>query len=149
MNILSLAKDCAWDIVIPASAASQTTATSSVVDCSGWDGIIFVAKTGDATSGTVLTLSVLGNTANATGGTATAVTGGTATYTSTSATDADDKGLMVEVLHPLKRYYYCTLARGTQNCEISGVWAVRFRFSKGPITQGSSVLATTQVVAGG
>jgi hypothetical protein len=147
MNINSILKDCAIDVIAAAAAAGTTTVTSSVLDMSGWDGVLFIAKSGDATSGTVLTLAALGNTANATGGTAAAITGATCTYTSLSATDADDKTLMVDVVRPVKRYIYVTLARATQNCECSGIIAIRYRGNKAPVTQGASCIASAIAAA--
>jgi hypothetical protein len=140
----SLLKQCAFDYIEPEAVAGTTTLTSDVLDMAGWDGVVFIALTGDATSGTVLTLQAYTHTANAASGSA--LTGAVATYTSASSSDADNKLLIVDVKRPINRYVYCTLARATQNCVNNGIIAIRYRGKSAPITQPSSVIASTLLV---
>lgn len=149
MNMLSLLKDCVWEFVQVEAVAGTSTLTTTVSDMQGFDGICYVALTGDGTSGTVLTLAVLGSTANATGGVATAITGATCTYTSLSATDADNKFLIVDVVRPLRRYVYATLTRATQNCVCDGIVAIKYRASKSPTTQTVTNVIASAIAVGG
>jgi hypothetical protein len=146
MTIQSLVKDCEFVYIEPEATAGTSTLTSDVVDLQGWDGCLFIALTGDATSGTVLTLAALGNTANSTSG-AVAITGASASYTSTSATDADNKMLLVDVVRPLKRYAHVTLTRATQNCVCNGIIAIKYRGAKAPITQSASHVIASALAA--
>lgn len=139
--------DCVKTMYVEFEAVAGTsTLTTDVVDMSGYDAVRFIALTGDATSGTVLTLTSLSNTANsASGGTSEAV----ATYTSTSSTDADNKLLITDVVRPAGRYVYATLARATQNCVVNGIICELYRARSLPITQDSVVLAHTEAVKAG
>jgi hypothetical protein len=147
MNFLSLLKDCAFEYVQIEAVAGTTTLTTTVSDMNGWDGICYLALTGDATNGTVLTLAALGSTANATGGVAAAITGATCTYTAASTTDTDNKLLILDVVRPVKRYIYATLTRGTQNCVCNGILAIKYRGNKAPITQSTSHVVASALAA--
>jgi len=141
----TLLRNCAFDYIEIEAVAGTTLLTSDILDMSGYDGVVFIALTGDGTSGTVLTLTALNNTANSTSA-AVAITGGTATATSVSTTDADNKLLIVDVYRPQLRYVYCTLTRATQNCVCNGIIAIRYVGKKSPITQATaSVLASTSI----
>lgn len=140
-NIL---KDCAIDLVEGDATAGTSTLTSDVLDMSGWDGVCFIAVTGDVTDTSVLTLAVLDDTDTNVSG-ATAITGASATFTA-DATSADEKLLIVDVYRPQKRYVHCTLARATANAVVGGIIAIRYRGAKSPVTQGSTVVASTFAV---
>ena len=140
---MNLLKDVKCTLVLASAAAGTTTLTSSVLDMSGYEGVMYICNTGDATSGTVVTLTAKRNTANSTSS-PTPTTGPAATYTSTSTTDADDKLLIVDEFRPQARYSYCTVTRATQNCVIGGVIAIQYKASKRPTTQDTTtVLAST------
>lgn len=146
MDIRSLLKDCEFDFIGFDAVAGTSTLTSDLAaDMQGWDGILLIALTGDATSGTVLTFTALGVATNAVSG-GVAIPGASATYTSLSATDADRKMLILDIFRPQQRYVYTTLARATQNCVSNGVIAIKYRGSKSPFTQSAShVIASTYV----
>lgn len=143
----TLLKNCAFEYIgIEAVAGTSTLTSDYAVDTQGYDGVVIIALTGAATSGTVPLLTVLGVATNVvTGGTA--ITGATATYTSLSATDADNKMLIVDVYRPTARYVYCTLARATQNVVCNGIIAIKYNGREAPVTQSAShVIASTSVV---
>jgi len=116
---------------------------AAALDMAGFDSVLVIASTGDATNGTVLELQIFGVTTDAvTGGTE--ITDGTAGATSASATDADDKLLIVDVHNwPAGyRYMYPTFVIDTQNCESDGIYAIQYNARDIPTTQGSTVLAS-------
>jgi hypothetical protein len=143
-----LTKEVKTVVVSGNTAAGTTTVTSSAVDMQGFDAVRFIAYTGDATSGTVLTLTPLYNASNSNSG-GTSITAGVATVTSASATDCDNICLISDVIRPGARYAYCTLARATQNCAVNGIIAELYRAKAVPITQDATVVASATAVQGG
>lgn len=139
-QILSLLKDCAIDYVEASATAATTALTSDVLDMQGWENVCFIAITGDVTDTSVLTLTAYDHTANAASGSA--ITGAAATFTA-GASDADSKLLIVDVRQPQKRYVYAVLTRTVANAVVNGIVAIRYNGHKLPITQGSSVIAST------
>lgn len=142
--MLSLLNDCAIDYVEAAATAAQTALTGDVLDMQGYENVCFIAIFGDVTDTSVLTLAAYSHTANSAAGTA--LTGGSATFTA-GASDADSKLLIVDVRRPTKRYVYPYLTRTTANAVVNGILAIRYNGEKLPITQGSSVIASTLVHA--
>lgn len=142
---MNLSKDINPVVVSPAAGAATGTITSSVLDMAGYEGVVYLALTGDATSGTVLTLTAKRNTANSTSS-PTPTSGPVATYTSLSASDADSKLLVVDEFRPQERYSFCTLVIGTQNCVVGGIIALQYKAGKRPTAQDASVLARTFAV---
>ena len=141
----NLSKNTKITVVSPAATAATGTITSSVLDMAGFDGVMYIALTGDATSGTVLTLTAKENTANSTSS-PTPTTGPSATVTSASATDADSKVLYVDAYRPVPRYSYCTLVIGTQNCVVGGIIAIQYHAHSKPTTHDASVIASAFAV---
>lgn len=144
----NLLKSCKITKMKGRAAAGTTDQTpAAALDMTGFDSVMIIASTGDGTSGTVLELKVYGVATSAvTGGTE--ITSSSCTYTSTSATDADDKLLIVDVHRPAYRYIYCTLVIDTQNCESDGLYAIQYNARDLPVSQPSSVLASALVLAG-
>lgn len=141
----NLSKDIKVTVVEAAAAAGQTALTSDVLDMSGFDGVIFIALTGDVTSGSVLSLVAKGNTANSVSS-PTPITQATATYTAASASDSDSKVLMVDVYRPPLRYIFASLTRTTQDAVIGGIIAIQYTAAKKPTSQDASVIASTFAV---
>ncbi len=130
-----------------ATVAGTTTVTSSVVDMTGYDACRFLCGTGDATSGTVLTLTAKSNSINATTGSPT--TEASSTVTSASATDCDEKILIVDVIKPTHQYVFATLARATQNCVMNYIICELYRSKALPVTADATVVASTKALLGG
>lgn len=138
----NISKSLKMTVVSPAAVAATTTITSSVVDMTGYEGVMFVALTGDVTSGCVLTLTAKGNTANSTSS-PTPVTQASATFTDADGTSADSKALVVDVYKQPLRYAFCTLARGTANAVVGGIIAIQYGAHNKPTSQDASVIAST------
>jgi hypothetical protein len=141
---MNLIKDINVVRVQNAAAAGTTTLTSSVIDMTGYDGVVYVALLGDVTINSVLTLTAKENTINGTTGTPTS--GPAATYTDADGTTADNKMLVVDEYRPQKRYSYCTLARATANAAVDGIIAIQYRSTKKPSTLDASVIASNFAV---
>lgn len=140
----SILKDSKISKVEARAAAGTTDLESDILDMSGFDSVMFIASTGDATSGTVLELQVFGNTSSSTSG-ATEITANSAQFTSSSATDADNKLLVVDVHRPAYRYVYAVFVIDTQNCEGDGIYAIQYNAKSVPVTADSDVIASALV----
>ena len=137
---MNLSKDIKITVVEGAAAAGQTELTSDILDMSGWDGCMFIALTGDVTTGSVLTLNAKGNSANSTSS-PTPVTQASATFTA-GASDADSKALMVDVYDPMLRYMFATLTRTTADAIVGGIIAIQYKADSRPTSQHASVIAS-------
>jgi hypothetical protein len=137
------------DRVANAAAAAQTGVDTSVLDMTGYDGVLFLASLGDVSDTSVLTLTVKENTANSTSSpTPTTITNGTASAVAgpftAGASDYDNKDIAVDVYRPTKRYVFATLTRTTANAVVNGIYAIRYRGRELPIDN-ASLKALVQV----
>ena len=138
---MNLLKDVKITVVEAAAAAGQTALTTDVLDMSGWEGVMFVALTGDVTSGSVLTLTVKGNSANSTSS-PTPVTQKASDAFTAGASDADSKAIVVDVYKPTLRYVFAELARTTQDAVVGGIIAIQYGPRVKPTSQAASVIAS-------
>ena len=109
----------------------------------GYEGVLFIAKLGDVTDTSVVTLNAQQNTINSSSGMATL--SGSATYTC-GASDADNDLLILDVFRPRERYARALFTSATANAVKNGIIAIRYGARKQPITQGSTVLATATLI---
>lgn len=137
----NLSKAVKLTVVLAAVAAGTSDQTSSVLDMTGYDGVMFVALTGDVTSTCVLTLTAKGNTANSTSSPTPATLGATDAFTA-DATSADSKLIFVDIYRPTQRYVFAVLSRGTANAVVGGIIAIQYKASKKPTTHDASVIAS-------
>lgn len=128
---LNFLRDCKITHVEGAAVAGTTTLTTDPVDMQGYDSVAFIAQLGDVTSGSVLLLTVLGNDTNDT--VSPLAYPETAGLTA-GASNADSQMLAVDVQKPRERYVYATLARGTQNAVVDGIWAIQYNAQNKPLT---------------
>lgn len=134
----SLLKECMVDKVLVATAAGTTdTLTGDILDLMGYDSVMFVAILGDVTVNAVATLKAYCGDAAALGDGAYKTT--TATVTAT-ATSADDKLLVLDVVKPGKRYVRGDLVRATANIVVDGIIAIRYNARNIPTTQPNDVV---------
>jgi len=130
--------NCKVTYVLAPVADGQAASATSILDMKGWDGVAFIALTGDVTSGCVLTLAAQQDELNGSGGMASLT--GTATYTALSASDADNKALILDVQKPNKRYVRALFTSATQNAVKAGVIAIQYRGTHLPATQDTTVI---------
>lgn len=145
MNILS---NMQIDFVNAAvAAANNTDDNSSILDMSGWDGVVFMVTITDSVATGVATLTVQENSANSDSGMA-AITDAAATATCATDDDLNSKLLIVDVYRPQERYVQGTITSGTANIAFGETIAIRYRGRKVPVTQSSSTVADSTFVVG-
>lgn len=139
MNLLSNSE---LKVCHAGAVAGSTDITDAVsVDMQGYDGVMFIAQLGALTSSQVTKLAAYGADAD----TNHAALSGAETL---AAADADsDKLLILDVVRPLHRYIKPVLKRGTANAVLDGIIAIRYRVSKAPVTQGSTVSKSLTVAS--
>lgn len=137
----SLLKNVKVTPVAASAAAAQTEVLTSVLDMSGYDGVMFIALLGDVTATSVLTLTAKGNTASSTSSPTPVTQIATAAFTA-GASDADDKALIVDVYDPVLRYVFASLTRTTANAVVNGIIAIQYKAEYKPTTQAATVIAS-------
>jgi len=140
----NLLANVAIDRILGDTAAGQAATSTDILDMEGYEGVLFIAKLGDVTNASVVTLQAYQDT-DAAGGTMAALSG-TVTYTAAAA-DVDDDLLILDVYRPQKRYVKAVLTSGTADAVKNGVIAIRYGARKGPITQGSTVLDSDTLIS--
>lgn len=128
-------------VVEAAAAAAQTELVTDVLDMQGYEGVMFIALTGDVTTASVLTLTVKGNTANSVSSPTPVTQKATAAFTA-DGTSADSKALMVDVFRPTMRYMFGSLTRTTANAIVGGIIAIQYGARNKPTSQDASVIAS-------
>lgn len=137
---MSLLKNIKVTPVAASAVAAQTEVLTSVLDMSGFDGVMFIALLGDVTATSVLTLTAKGNTASSTSSPTPVTQVATSVFTA-GASDADDKALVVDVYDPMLRYAFASLTRTTANAVVNGIIAIQYTAEYKPTTQAATVIA--------
>lgn len=138
---MNLSKGIKVSVVEAAAAAAQTDLTTDVLDMQGFEGVMYLALLGDVTSGSVLTLTAKGNSANSVSSPTPVTQKATDAFTA-GASDADSKILMVDVYKPTLRYQFAILSRTAQNAVVGGIIAIQYGAGLKPTTQHASVIAS-------
>lgn len=138
---MQLTNDVKITVVSPAAAAAQTAINSSVLDMSGYEGVMFIALLGDVTATSVLTLTAKGNTANSVSSPTPITQKATAAFTA-DATSADSKALVVDVYKPAMQYMFANLTRTTADAIVGGIIAIQYKANNKPTTNDASVIAS-------
>ena len=125
-------------------AAGTTKRTSTILDMSGYDGVLFVAGLGTIIEAGTIDVFVEQNTANSTSGMARLAT--TTAHTVTAANAALTQScILVDVYRPQERYVQCNITPASQNAGILGIVAIPYRGRALPGTTAASVLKQTQL----
>lgn len=138
---MQLTKNVKISVVSGAAVAGTSSIDSSVLDMTGYDGVMFIALLGDVTDTSVLTLTAKGNSANSTSSPAPVTQKATDAFTA-NATTADSKALVVDVFKPTLRYMFATLTRATANAVVGGIVAIQYSASNKPTSHDASVIAS-------
>jgi len=133
----SILKDTKITRVKNAVAAGTSEILSDTVDMQGYDSVIYVIALGDVDNTCVLTPTAKSNPTDSTSGGTTEKAG---TATTATATSADNKLLVIEVLRPSQRYVFVSLTRTTANAVLDSIVAVQHAAKSMPVTQGTTVL---------
>jgi len=136
-----LLKDIKITVVEAAAAAAQTDLTTDVLDMSGYEGVMWIALTGDVTSGSVLTLTAKGNSANSVSSPTPITQKASDAFTAGAAT-ADSKAIVVDVFRPTLRYQFAVLSRTTADAIVGGIIAIQYKADTKPTSQDASVIAS-------
>ena len=128
----------------PVSASSSIDSNTSILDMSGYDGVIFIAPVTDSAATGIASLNVQGSDANSDTAMAT-LTGATATDTCVTNDDLNNQLLIVDVYRPLNRYIQGNVTSSVANIAYGTVIAIRYKGRKYPISDDATVLASTQV----
>ena len=136
----SMLKNVKVTPVAASAVAAQTEVLTSVLDMSGFDGVMFIALLGDVTATSVLTLTAKGNSASSTSSPTPVTQVATAAFTA-GASDADDKALVVDVYDPQLRYVFASLTRTVANAVVNGIIAIQYKAEFRPTTQAATVIA--------
>ena len=137
---MSLLKNVKVAYVAGAAVAAQTEVLSTVLDMTGYDGVMFIALLGDVTATSVLTLTAKGNTANSTSSPTPVTQKATSAFTA-GASDADSAALIVDVYDPAMRYMFASLTRTVANAVVNGIVAIQYKAEYRPTTQDATVIA--------
>lgn len=138
---MNLLKDCKITVVEAAGTAATTDLTTDVLDMSGYEGVMWIALTGDVTSGSVITLTAKGNSANSVSSPSPITQKASDAFTA-GASDADSKVIAVDVFRPTLRYQFAVLSRTTQNAVVGGIIAIQYGAHNKPTTQDATVIAS-------
>jgi len=138
---MNLSKDIKITVVEAAAGAAQTELVTDVLDMTGYEGVMFIALTGDVTVNSVLTLTVKGNTANSVSTPTPVTQKATDAYTAAAA-DADSKVLMVDLYKPAMRYVFGSLTRTAADAIVGGIIAIQYCAKSKPTSQHASVIAS-------
>ena len=141
--IESILKNCSIEKALANTAAGTSdTLSGDIIDLGSgglFDSVCFVLVTGDVIATAVGTLKAYcGDNSSVSDG-AYATT--TAAFTAT-ATSADDKCVILDVVKPGKRYVRPDFVRATANIPVESIIAIKYNAKSYPITQGADVVAS-------
>lgn len=125
-------------------AAGTTKRTSTIIDMSGFDGVVFAAVLGTTIEGGTLDVFVEQHTLNQTSGMARVAT--TTVYT-VPGSPAALTSILVDVYKPQERYLQCNITPAAQNAVICGIVAIQYKAKTAPITVDSTVVKVTRLMS--
>ena len=125
-------------------AAGTTKRTSSIIDMSGYDGVVFIAGLGTTIEAGTVDVYVEQNPANSASGMA-RLAGQTAHTVTAANALLTQACVIVDVYRPQERYLQCNITPATQNAVILGITAIRYNGRVKPETNGASVLVSTSI----
>lgn len=125
-----------------AGSASATPTKCDIIDMAGFDSVMFIASMGNVLDTSAVSLKVAGATTNSTG--AMALLAGSAGGTAT-ATSYDDKLVILDVVKPTYQYLEAQIFHVTADAPFDGIFAIQYNAKDVPITQGSTVVASSTI----
>lgn len=121
-------------------AAGSSAITSSALDMTGFDGVLFIVPAGTIVSGAATSLKV--QESATTGGSYADLAGTNQTIADTD----DDKVFYVDIQRPLLPFLKLVISRATQNATFGGIIAVQYQkrvLLQAGMTHGSNVAGET------
>lgn len=123
-------------------AAGQTKRTSSIIDMSGYEGVMFIAGLGTIIENGTVDVYCEENSVNSTGGMA-RIPSSTVALTVTAGMAAKTQScILVDVFQPKEQFVQCNVTPATSNAVILGVVAIQYKGKNKPSVQDASVIAT-------
>ena len=143
--IRSLLNGAVFKKIIAYTSASNTgTTTSTVVDCAGAEGALFLIDLGTVSTGGLATCKVQQSSDDGDADAYSDVEGSELVNIGDASTI---KQMLLEVINPQKRYLKLLITRGVANVVIDGVIAITFGYKAEVTTQGATVDGSLQLVA--
>jgi hypothetical protein len=139
---MSMLKNAKLTRVLNAGAGTASATpekATTILDMQGFDSVMFVALLGDVVDTAVVTLKVAAGNTNDTN--TLALLTGSATFTA-DATSADNKAVVLDVVHPNQRYLEAQLTHATANAPHHGILAIQYNAKDKPVTQSASIAAS-------
>ena len=133
--------------LLNAVAAGTTEQAGSVLDMEGYEGVMFIASFGTLTATQVTSLNARAGDASDGSDATTSAADLAGSKVGPLADGDSNKGLVLDVYRPQKRYIRPVIVRGTANAVIDGVWAIQYSARLGPTTQPTSVAASKQLAS--
>jgi hypothetical protein len=121
------------------AGAGTSAQTSTHVDMTGFDGVMFIADLGTVTDNCVLTLKAQDGAKS--DNTDQADISGATTAAFTAATSSNT-AIVLDVVEPQKQYVRAVLGRTTQNAVLNTIIAILYRAKSKPTAVDASVIAS-------
>lgn len=140
---MNLSKEIKITRVVNATAAGTTDIEGSVLDMSGFEGVVFIALFGTLTATQVTSLK-------AQQGAASDMSDAADLEGSSVGPLADTDGnkcLVLDVYRPQERYVRCVVDRGTANAVVDGVIAIQYGPRTKPTINDSTVKVAELVIS--
>jgi len=142
--MLSFLKECKVLPVENSVAAGKATTVGEIIDTAGYGGACFIYKLGAVTDGAAVTLKIYQG-SDATVSDVAELAGASAAI-ATASGDSEQR-LVVDVIKPRKRYLRPTIVTATENVEIDDAICILYNPDVIPVTQPTTVDASTLVVS--
>ena len=124
------------------TAAGIAATASDILDMTGFDSVLFIAKLGTVTATSVTTLTCQTNSVNS----ATGMAALTSAVTNTDAGGASSNGLLtLDVVRPAQQFVRAVLTSATANAVKNGIIAIQYNAKDAPATQGATVLSSQTI----
>lgn len=140
---MNLSKGIKITRVANSAAVGTTAVNGTVLDMSGYDGVLLFVAAGTITDGTVELKAEGGAVSDGSDAQDLAGTG------TTLAATADNDVALLDLYRPLQRYIKPVVLRagGSTGAVLDGVFAVQYCASHKPTTQDATVAATNLVIS--
>ena len=136
---MNLSKNTNIDQILGYFAAGVTKRTSTIIDMSGFEGVIFIAALGTILENGTLDVFVEQNPVNS--GTGMARVAGQTVYTVTAADALKTQSYIArDIYQPEERYLQCNITPAVANAVILGITAIRYCMRKAPSVQAANCL---------
>lgn len=142
MNNLNLYKNVKISTAITPAAgvAAQSAISGTILDMSGYEGVLVLVRMGAITSAAVTSIKMQQDTAVAMGAAADLL--GTS---QTIADDDDNEIFVIDLFRPQERYVRVYVTRGTQDAVIASAEYIQYGPKAAPVTQASGTSGETHV----